>query len=464
MNECSIIIFGASGDLVKRKILPALYRLYAQGIVEHFIIVGVAHDVTTIDAIFDNAVPFIEDCDHDIVAQLKKHAYYYLLDFQRGEDYANLKKFVIEQEQKHELPGNRILYLAAASYFFCPITDFSAQTGLVHKTGKKDAVWHRLVYEKPFGHDLASAQKINACIKHYFDETQIFRIDHYLTKEVVSNIALARFTNCVLEPLWNNRYIDNVQIILRESVGVENRGLYYDKYGALCDMVQNHMLELVALIGMESPEWLTGEYIRDERAKVMERIQVIDALRGQYQGYRHEPHVSPTSATETFAAVALSIHNNRWTGVPFYLLTGKYLQSKETVIHIKFKQVDCLLMKHCPSETNYLTIRVTPGASLALTLNVKKPGSFNEVVPVQMEFSHSELFGPLTPEAYEVILTEVMRGEQSIAVRFDEIESCWRVIESINKMQTPLYFYEKGSKGPNELQAFAQKHGMRWRL
>jgi glucose-6-phosphate 1-dehydrogenase len=319
------------------------------------------------------------------------------------------------------------------------------------------------VYEKPFGDDLKSAHAINEVIATHFNENQVYRIDHYLTKEVVGNIGLLRFTNCVLEPLWNNQYIENVQIILSETIGTQGRGAYYDNYGALKDMVQNHMLELVALIGMEPPAQLSGEYIRTERARVLEKIAVVDVLLGQYEGYKNEQYVAPDSDTETFAQLCVNINNARWTGVPFFLKTGKSLDKKETVIHIKFKQVACLLVKDCPTDSNYLTIQVSPEATFSLSLNAKKPGYANEVTPIKMEFRHSSVFGAVTPDSYDIIFEEIIKGEHSISVRFDEIESAWKVIDAIEQMNLPVYPYKKGTQGPKECLEFDKKHAMRWR-
>lgn len=463
MNESTFIIFGASGDLSKRKLLPALYKLVATDKLQNFAIVGASLDPITPDAMLAAARPFMQDVDEAAFARLAERCSYIRLDFLKLDDYKQLYKHVVEQEKRFQLSGNRMIYCASASQFFCAITESVAESGLAKKAEKGDKVWQRIVYEKPFGLDSQSAHRVNECIARLFAEAQIFRIDHYLTKELVGNIALVRFTNCVFEPLWNNRYIDNVQIILSEQICVDARGLYYDTYGAMRDMLQNHMLELMALIGMESPERLTGDYIRTERAKVLERVRVVDALLGQYEGYRSEKDVPANSTTETFVAAYLMIDNPRWSGVPFFLKTGKCLDKKETVIHIKFKQVDCLLAKHCPSEPNYLTLRVAPDASFSLSLNVKKPGVANEVTPVKMEFCHSCLFGEVTPEAYEVILEEVMRGEQSVSVRFDEIESAWRVVDAIRALNLPVFPYKKDSSGPQELETFSKKHGMRWR-
>ena len=373
MNNCAIVLLGVTGDLAKRKLIPSLYRLIAGNKLTNFVLIGAAFEDVTIEDILEQTRPFIKGkVDQKAWDRLKERSSYQQLDFKKEQDFNVLATFVSQQEKKYGLEGNRLIYLAVAASFFSTITKEVAQSGLAKKLSLQDKVWHKIVYEKPFGHDLESAREINAQIAQSFNEHQIYRIDHYLTKELVSNIALIRFTNCVFEPLWNNRFIDNVQIILSETIGMEGRGAYYDHFGALRDVVQNHMLELMALITMEAPEKLTGEFIRNERAQVLKKVQVVDAIIGQYKGYTKEQSVVPTSKTETFATAYLTVNNPRWAGVPFYLKTGKGLDKKETVIHIKFKQVDCLLTKNCPSESNYLTIRLHPDESFTLVLNARK--------------------------------------------------------------------------------------------
>ena len=456
-------MFGATGDLAKRKLIPALYRFVANKKLENVILVGAAFDDVTADQMIDAAQPFVQNGDAHNWDIVRSNSYYKKIDFTAPDDFTALRIFVEECEKKHDLTGNRLFYLATGANFFCPITHSSAQVGLLQKRNPQDAIWHRIVYEKPFGHDLQSAQEVNKCIAQWVNESQVYRIDHYLTKEVVGNIAMIRFTNCVLEPLWSNRYIDQVQIILSESGGIEGRGAYYDAYGALRDVVQNHMLELVALICMESPEKLTGDFIRAERVKVLEKVKFIDGILGQYEGYTSEKNVKANSSTDTYATLKLAVDTPRWVGVPFYLKTGKKLNKKETIIHIKFKQVDCLLMKGCPTDSNWLTIQIAPEAIFLLTLNAKVPGTIDQVMPVGMEFCHSCLFGLQTPEAYEVLLEEIVRGEQSISVRFDEIEYAWKVIDAIVAHKLSVYTYAQGSTGPQEEKQFTDKHGMRWR-
>lgn len=465
MNKgITVIILGASGDLSKKKLFPALYMLLAQKRVHDMLVVGGAIEDTTSEAILAESKQYIAGAVHEAAWEsLVKNTYYQRLDFSSAADFKALARLAEKEEKKRGFPGNRLVYCACAPTFFCQLTEQSAAAGLISKLDEKESVWQRMVYEKPFGHDLVSAHTMNTCIQKLLDEHQVYRIDHFLTKDLVSNLALIRFSNCIFEPLWNNRYIDNVQIILSEQDSVERRGLYYDKYGALRDVVQNHMLELLALIAMEAPEKLEGDFIRVRRARVLEQVRFVDGLLGQYEGYRNEGSVAPDSTTETFAELYLTVDNPRWAGVPFYLKTGKCLDKRETVIHIKFKQVDCLLTKNCPSESNYLTIRITPEESFMLTLNARKPGHSMEWIPMSLEYCHSCDYKQSMPTAHAALLDAVIHGEQSVSVRFDEIESCWKLIDAIRAKQLPLYTYAKGSVGPKEAQQFARKHGFRWR-
>lgn len=482
------MILGATGDLARKKIFPALYQLFIQNKLGNSIIVGAALDQTTAEQLLVHAKKYVNGCDNEKWHEFGKHVFYHAINFSHEKDFDTLATYVSVLEKQHKLSGNRLVYCSTAPYFYCTITHGLAKSGLINshkhssnipqdeknkisKTACPELVegsvqqnytWNRIVYEKPFGHDLQSAQEINECIAQYFSEHQIYRIDHYLTKELVGNIALVRFTNIIFEPLWNNRYIDQVQIVFDESEGIDGRGSFYDKYGAIADVMQNHMMQLVALIAMESPEKLSGDYIRTERAKVLQKVKVVDVLIGQFKGYLKEPGVAADSKTETFAQVQLRIENPRWAGVPFYLKTGKLLNKKETAIYIKFKQVDCLLTRcACPSEPNYLTIEVSPDPVFSLTLNAKRPGKSDEVMPVQMAFSHPS-FG-MASEAYETLFEEILKGEQSVSVRFDEIEYAWKIIDSIKKLKPQLYLYEPGSEGPLEEKThFERKHGMKW--
>lgn len=465
MNNALIIIFGATGDLTRRKLIPALYTMLIKGNLQNVRIIGVARDIMNPHEILGRAREFIPKLDEQRWAELEHKFSFHPLHFDRAEDFDSLRSVVESLEKHHNLSGNRLIYLAAAAYYFCELTTHIGQARIAERISVEDKKrWHRIVYEKPFGHDLASAYSINACIKDWFDESQIYRIDHYLTKELVANISLMRFMNCVFQPIWDNRYIDQMQIILSEKIGLEGRGAFYDSYGALRDVVQNHMLELLALMTMESPPLLIGDYVRTQRARILEKVQVVDAILGQYEGYTAETGVAPDSKTETYAAVMLRIAHPRWAGVPFYLKTGKKLAHNEMVIHVKFKQVDCLLAKQCPSESNWLTIKVSPDARFSLTLNVKKPGETQEMVPIALDFCHSCVFGDFTPNAYQVLLEEIMRGDTSVSVRFDEIESLWKIVDEIRARSFPLFSYKQESNGPLQDSIFERKHGFKWRL
>lgn len=443
--------------------MPALYKLVADKKVGNFALIGAARESSSMEHVIQRSQEHLAKTDPAIWQQLAARCSYVQVDVTQYADIARLHEHVKKVEQQFDLPGNRMVYCAVSSEFFCSITSAVAQSGLLARKEESSPVWHRIVYEKPFGRDAESAHAINACIAQHFNESQVYRIDHYLSHDLVSNIALMRFTNCIFEPLWNNQYIENVQIVLSEKTCVGGRGQYYDTYGALRDVVQNHMMELVALIGMEAPAKLTGEHIRAERVRVLEKVSFTDGVLGQYDGYHDDEGIAPGSTTETFAALQLQINNPRWQGVPFYLKTGKCLPEKETIIHIKFRQVECLLSQSCPSDSNYLTIRIQPNAAFFLSLNTKRPGRLIDVVPINMEFFHSHTFGPMTPEAYEVVLEEIMAGQQAVSVRFDEIECAWKAIDALRAMNLPLYHYAQGSTGPKEVEQFAHKHGMRWR-
>jgi glucose-6-phosphate 1-dehydrogenase len=437
LDNCVIIILGATGDLAKRKLIPAVYSLFKKSNKKNITLVCAAIENTSIGEILSKSKEFVGFCDEAIWENFVSNAYYQKLDFNNLQDFSDLNLFVSELEKKSKNSCNRLIYAASMPDFFCVITKNCAQSGLVKKMlekesgEKKDKFWHAIVYEKPFGRDLKSAKAINSCIAKYFNENQIYRVDHYLAKEIVANIAIIRFANCVFEPLWSNKYIEQVDIILEEKLAIEGRGKYYDKYGAVRDVVQNHILELIALTAMESPAMLTGDFIRDERLKVLQNIEVVDGVLGQYEGYAKEKDVAPDSKTETFAEINFKINNPRWSGVKFYTKTGKCLGEKKTEIKIKFKKCDCVLLKGCPMAQNTLTINIYPEGSFYLSLNVKKPGQDIEVVPVQMEFCHSCKFGEILPESYEVILESVINGERSISVRFDEIEYLWKIVDEI---------------------------------
>lgn len=467
LHECTIVILGGTGDLSKRKLIPAIYKLVADQRLCKFAVVCVSNDDTTIQAVLERARGFIPEVDETIWQKIQDHSAYYRLDFHDQGEYQELGKFLTELEKKSGLVGNRMFYLATMPEHFDALTHNLARYNIVQKQIGSDQLpskpWSRVVYEKPFGTDLLSAQQINKSIAQVFDESQVFRIDHWLGKELVGNIALVRFTNRIFEPIWNKENIDSIQIIMNETIGIEGRGIYYDTYGILKDMVQNHMVQLLALIAMEAPVRLTANDIRNAKAEVMKKISVKSVVLGQYEGYLQEKNIRPNSNTPTFAAIKVIVDNDRWKDVPFYLKTGKFLKTKMATIHIKFKKVDCLL-EACPSEPNSLTINIHPDEGFYLELNAKVPGVSNQLTPVTMNFSHAALFGPNTPEAYELLLSDVIRKDHSIFVRNDEIELSWGVIEQVNRLNPPLYRYEKGSNGPVETKDLDSERTITWRV
>jgi glucose-6-phosphate 1-dehydrogenase len=452
-NECLFVILGGTGDLTKRKLIPAIYKLAADNKLCKFYIVLVSNISTSVPEIFSLAKPFVSKLDEKIWGKIQDKTTYFKMDFNDNTAYAQLNKALKIVENKNGLIGNRIFYFATMPEHFEVISRNFANHRIVSNKKEVEACcqepWSRLVYEKPFGFDLNSAKNINKYITQIFDERQIYRIDHYLGKELVGNIALLRFTNRVFEPLWNNQHIESVAINISEDIGVGMRGAFYDSYGVLKDMVQSHILQILALVAMETPKKLTADFIRDAKADVLKNVEVEKVVLGQYQGYLQEKDVKPESKTETFAALRVKIKNKRWDGVPFYLKTGKFLGKKQAFVEITFKQVSCLL-NYCPSKPNSLVIKIQPDEGFYLGLNVKMPGVADQVTPVSMDFCHSCLFGPNTPEAYEILLTDVIKGDQAAFVRSDEVELSWKILKQINLSKIKLFSYQKMSDGPVE--------------
>jgi glucose-6-phosphate 1-dehydrogenase len=465
-HECVFVILGATGDLTKRKLIPALYKMVASGVIKHFALIGVSVDQTSMAEVFAQARRFAGDVRDAVWDRMVQASHYHQMDFNDPTGYACLQELISSVEAAYAIKPNRLFYLATMPHHFMTITQQLAAHGIVKKCAaigdSTDQTWQRIVYEKPFGDSLASSREINEAIARVFDERQVFRIDHWLGKELVGNIALARFTNRVFEPLWHAEHIESVQIIASERIGIEGRGQFYDAYGTLKDMVQNHLLQLLSLVAMEDPVHFTADHLRDAKAAVLSKVVVENVVLGQYEGYRQERGVSPESQTDTFAAVKLAIKAPRWQGVPFYLKAGKFLDRTEAAIHIKFKPVKCLL-DVCPTDTNYLTINIQPHEGMYLTLYAKKPGAFNDVTPINMHFSHAALFGPNTPAAYEVLLADVLKGDQCAFVRADEIEYAWSIIQQINSKQLPLHSYKQGSTGPEALAALDDERKIVWK-
>ncbi len=432
------IIFGATGDLTKRKLIPGIYNLLNHNGIKKFHIIGAAKDPMNKDKLIDSSKKFIKTKKPKLLSKLKKTTGYLQLDFNKSE-FTKLKSELERLEKKGF--QNKIFYFATGSNNFEIISEKLKKSGIL----KNKSGWSRVVFEKPFGSDLKSSDKLNKCLQKIFDEKQIYRIDHYLGKELVENISIVRFSNAMLEPIWNNKHIENIQIILDEDFGIKERGPFYDTYGAIKDVIQNHMLQLLALITMEMPDSFSGDSVRSKKAKLLQNVKIKKTITGQYDGYTREKGIARKSKTETFAAMSLEINNKRWKGVPIYFRAGKYLDKKETKIIIRFKKIKCLFENTCPTKGNELEIRIFPNEGISLELNTKTPGE-SKSTPIKMDFCHSCVFGPNTPEGYENLFKDIIKGDQSTFIREDELRNSWKIIDKVKRGK--LHKYKKGSKGP----------------
>ncbi|MBS3102319.1 glucose-6-phosphate dehydrogenase [Candidatus Woesearchaeota archaeon] len=488
-NACILVIFGATGDLTSRKLMPALYDLeFKNALHGHFRVIGFARRKKTNEEyrkeIFDSIKKFSKmKVKNDVWERLRDKIHYHQSEFRDFDGYMRLDRFIEKISGQKSKNCNKVFYLAASSEFFEVIVDNLKKAGLAFKGSREP--YHRVVFEKPFGNNLKSAAKLNDIIGKSFDEEQIFRIDHYLAKELVQNLLVLRFANSMFEPLWNYKYIDHVQITVAEDLGVEKRGSYYDKAGALHDVMQNHMLQLASLVAMELPVSLNAADIKEEKVKVLRSIEPFSVkevhnitARGQYgegkisgkkaAAYKDEEGVGKKSYTETFAALKLKIDNLRWTGVPFYLRTGKRLRERVAEIYVVFKQsTPVLFHEHLKnSELNMLIVRIQPEEGISLQFNAKVPGAKILIEPVRMDFCHECKFGPNTPEAYERLLNDVMLGDSTLFTSWGEVENSWKLIDTITKAwqgKKPKFpNYEAGSCGPREADALIEKDGRKW--
>jgi glucose-6-phosphate 1-dehydrogenase len=489
-DPCAIVLFGASGDLTRRKLLPALYNLERDGLLPPKIaMVGFARRPKTDqefradmeEAVRDHARAFVKD--DPFCGEFAGSIFYQQGTFDDPEDYASLRRRLEEIERKLGLPGNRLFYLATAPEHFATIVKGLGKCGLAHPPQDR---WARVVVEKPFGRDLASARALNRELLEVLEETQIYRIDHYLGKETVQNILALRFANGIFEPLWNQKYVDHVQITVAENIGVEGRGGYYDQAGALRDMVQNHMLQVLSLVAMEPPVALAADSIRDEKVKVLRAIrriapQEVDrfVLRGQYgpgtvmgrrvPGYAQEEGVPPDSRTETYVALRLEIGSWRWSGAPFFLRSGKRLPKRASEICIQFKKPPLHLFGEAitsPVAPNALIINVQPDEGISLRFVAKVPGPDIEVRPVKMDFRYGTSFAVPSPEAYERLLLDAMAGDSTLFTRSDEVEAAWTLITDVltgwERSDRPPLIYPAGTWGPGEAERLFQGEGA-WR-
>ncbi|ADM38395.1 glucose-6-phosphate dehydrogenase [Bacillus spizizenii ATCC 6633 = JCM 2499] len=476
-----IVIFGATGDLAKRKLYPSIHRLYQNGqIGEEFAVVGVGRRPWSNEDLRQTVKTSISSSADKHIDDFTSHFYYHPFDVTNPGSYQELNVLLNQLEDTYQIPNNRMFYLAMAPEFFGTIAKTLKSEGVTATTG-----WSRLVIEKPFGHDLPSAQALNKEIREAFTEDQIYRIDHYLGKQMVQNIEVIRFANAIFEPLWTNRYISNIQITSSESLGVEDRARYYEKSGALRDMVQNHIMQMVALLAMEPPIKLNTEEIRSEKVKVLRALRPIAKdevdeyfVRGQYQAgeidgvpvpaYTDEDNVAPDSNTETFVAGKLLIDNFRWAGVPFYIRTGKRMKEKSTKIVVQFKDIPMNLYygNENNMNPNLLVIHIQPDEGITLYLNAKKLGGAAHAQPIKLDYCSNCNDELNTPEAYEKLIHDCLLGDATNFAHWDEVALSWNFVDSIsetwaaNKILSPNY--ESGSMGPKESDDLLAKDGLHW--
>jgi glucose-6-phosphate 1-dehydrogenase len=480
----SLVIFGAGGDLTRRKLAPALWRLKAGGLLPARLqVVGFSRGPRTDEAFRDvfrqAAVGTGTTPDDDTLTEFLAAVRYVAAAFDDAAAYRRLAAVLTEGERARSIPPNRLYYLATPPEAYPVIVRRLGEAGLATPP---PGAFCRLVVEKPFGHDSASARRLNQELHRVFQEDQIYRIDHYLGKETVQNILAFRFANAIFEPLWNRKYIDHVQITVAESLGVEGRGGYYDHAGAARDMVQNHLFQLLSLVAMEPPVAFDADTVRDEKVKVLKAVAPLTparAVRGQYRAgvvdgtpvpaYREEPDVAPDSRTETFVALALSIENWRWAGVPFYLRTGKRLAKRVSEIAIQFAPVPHRFFRalDLPDvEPNVLTLNIQPDEGLALTFGAKVPGAAMRIRTVHMDFLYGSAFGQ-APEAYERLLLDAVHGDSTLFTRHDEVEAAWALLTPLldawaSSPEEPAP-YEAGSWGPSAAFELLAQDGRRWR-
>ena len=468
----TVVIFGASGDLTQRKLIPALLSLYRKGrLPANTRIVGFARRPWTDDdfrdrlrAGVDQFAGGVDEATWDAFAANVK---YVRGNLDVADDYENLQTSLHEMEDG---AANRLYYMATSPSFFIPIVENLGGLGMA----RQEDGWRRFVIEKPFGHDLASAHALNEAIHAVFEENQVYRIDHYLGKETAQNVLFFRFANAIFEPVWNRRYVDHIQITVSEQVDVGHRAGYYDTAGVLRDMFQNHLLQLLTLVAMEPPASFNADAVRNEKVKVLSAVQAIapgDVVHAQYDGYCQTEGVASGSCTPTYAALKLIINNWRWQGVPFYLRSGKALAEKSSEITIQFQRPPHVMFD-LPSDKrltpNVLSLCIQPDEGIHLKFQTKVPDSAQEMRSVDMDFHYSASFEGALPDAYERLLLDALKGDASLFARSDEIETAWRLIDPVlrvceNPDAPPLATYEVGSWGPVEADDFMARDGRVWR-
>jgi glucose-6-phosphate 1-dehydrogenase len=488
-DPCTIVIFGASGDLVQRKLIPALYGLAAdKSLARKFAVVGFARTPMSDEAFQAKAAESTRDSsdsgkvEEDVLKTFAQSFSYVSGDYDKPEGFQKLAKHLDEIDKKFQLGGNRLYYLATPPEVYPLIIEQLRKAGLAKPGNEKS--WVRIIIEKPFGHDLESAVKLNKAVLCVFDEPQVYRIDHYLGKDTVQNLLVLRFGNGIFEPIWNRNFVDHVQITASEALGVEQRASFYENTGAVRDMIQSHMLQLTALVALEPPAVFDATAVRNEKIKVLQSMRGFtpesvaqDVVRGQYgpgtvdgkstPGYRQEKGVKPESATETFAAIKLQVDNWRWAGVPFYLRTGKRLKTRMTEIVIQFRQAPHAVFRGQDVAANCLVLNIQPEEGISISFGAKLPGQEMRVQSVAMDFSYHKAFGAVERGAYATLLNDCMRGDATLFDRADSVEATWALVDPILEAwrgQKPAFpNYAAGSWGPKESDALLERDGRAWR-
>lgn len=494
-ESCILVIFGATGDLTARKLIPALYNLAKDGqLPAHFACVGFARREKTNEAFREemreaiNQFSRSKPIDTELWNIFKEKLFYHQSNFDEDKGYESLNTILQQLDAQMGTKGNRVFYLSTQPSFFPTVISKLSEHNLLYHVDKVKDKWSRVIIEKPFGRDLESAKELQQDIIHHLDESQIYRIDHYLGKETVQNLLVFRFTNPIFESVWNNNHIDNVQITVGEDQGIGTRGRFWEEAGMLRDIVQNHVMQLLSLVAMEPPTRLKANSIRDEKVKVLECLRSIPldlmdemTVRGQYgpgfingeavKGYRQEDNVDPKSEVETYAALKIHIDNWRWAGVPFYVRAGKRLPKRVTEIAITFKDAPGVLFKtnNQQIESNVLVIRIQPDEGISLKMNCKVPALSTVIQPVKMDFRYGSYFGATPPEAYERLICDCMAGDNTLFARDDEVIASWKFMTPILdywKESPVINFpnYASGTWGPEEADKLLEREHQKWRL
>jgi glucose-6-phosphate 1-dehydrogenase len=488
-DPCAIVMFGASGDLARRKLLPALYDLsYHACLAPRFRLLGFARTHMSDDDFRQKAGESLpkgneEGADENKKSEFLKHLQYFTGDYDDPEAFRRLAQRLEEIDSESRLSGNRLFYLATPPEVYAHVIEHLKSAGLTKPKTEKS--WTRIIIEKPFGRDSASARELNSKVLAAFDESQVYRIDHYLGKETVQNMLVFRFGNGIFEPLWNRNYVDSIQITAAESLGVERRAAFYETAGALRDMIQSHVLQLTSLMAMEAPAKFDATSVRNEKIKVLQSMRPFtpetiwkSVVRGQYgpgqvngkpvPGYRQEPGVRPDSATETFVALKLYVDNWRWSGVPFYLRTGKRLARPLTEVAIQFKSAPHMVFRGEDHETNSLILNIQPDEGISLSFGAKSPGAQMHIRPVMMDFKYKDAFGTSTRPAYATLINDCIRGDATLFDRADSVEAAWALVDPIleawqGASPPPFPNYPAGSQGPKAVDDLTVPDGRQWR-